>query len=63
MIVYVVLEDNNYTEYDFCGVYATFEQANARIDEIVKDNGWHEENRGLYIQEVDLEVANNQLKG
>lgn len=56
MKVYVVLESNKYTEYDFCGVYATLEKAEIRINEIVETNGIDREESGLYVEEIDLDL-------
>jgi hypothetical protein len=50
--VYVVLEQNQYTDYEFCGVYTSEEKAQERINEIIKDNPGAEE--GLYIEEIDI---------
>jgi hypothetical protein len=52
MKVYVVLESNEYTEYDYCGVYATQEKAEERIDEIVKEFPSAKDN--LYFQEEEI---------
>jgi len=51
MKIYVVLQSNRYTDYEFCGVYLTKEKAQQRVDQILKDNGKTED--GLYIEEYD----------
>jgi hypothetical protein len=52
MKVYIVLERNSNTDYDYCGVYKTQEQAEKRIQEIAKDCPPIKE--ALYIQEEEL---------
>jgi hypothetical protein len=52
MEVQVVLEQDEYTDYNYCGVYGTKEKAQERIDEIVKDHLSAEER--LYIQQVNI---------
>lgn len=51
MKVYVVLESSGSSEYEYCGVYATKEQAENRIKEIqeitIKE-------LNLYVEEIDL---------
>lgn len=52
MKVYVVLQINEYTEYEFCGVYGTREQAEKRISEIVSEH--NVEFDSLYIEEIKV---------
>ena len=52
MKVYVVLQSNTYTEYEFCGVYATREKAQQRLEEILAEYNGSDD--GLYIEEYDL---------
>ena len=37
MIVYILLESTSYSDDEFCGVFATEKQAQARLDEIIKE--------------------------
>lgn len=52
MKVYVVLEQNSYTDYEYCGVFKTKEQAKKRIEEIIKEHPSAKDK--LYIQEENL---------
>jgi len=52
MKVYVVLQSNTYTEYEFCGVYATREKAQQRLEEILSETTNIDD--GLYIEEYEL---------
>jgi len=55
MKVYVILESTSYSDYEFCGVHATREQAQKRLDEIVKEIPRQKDN--LYIEEYELEIV------
>ena len=52
MKVYVVLEQNECTDYNFCGVYKTKEEAEERINEIIKEHSNAIEK--LYIEEYKI---------
>ena len=52
MKVYVVLEQNECTDYNFCGVYKSKEKAEERISEIIKDHPNAIEK--LYIEEYEV---------
>lgn len=52
MKVYVLLENNSMTDYEYCGVFSTEEKAQSRMDEIIKEVPKTENN--LYIQEEEI---------
>ncbi|WP_432402187.1 DUF7336 domain-containing protein [Wukongibacter sp. M2B1] len=52
MKVYVVLEINEHTEYEYCGVFGTGKQAEDRIEEIVKEHNVDKEQ--FYIEEEEI---------
>jgi hypothetical protein len=52
MKVYVVLEQIECTDCNYCGVYATEENANERISEIVKE--FSVDVKKLYITEDEI---------
>ena len=54
MKVYILLESTSYSDYEFCGVYATREIAQKRLDEIVKE--FPRQKDSLYIEEYELEL-------
>jgi len=54
MIVYVVLERNRNTDFEYCGVYGTREQAENRIEELIKEFSLDINN--LYIEEVEIKM-------
>ena len=52
MKVYVILEQNEYTDYEFCGVYGTIEEVKVRIANLVNEFSIKEEN--LYWEEYEV---------
>lgn len=52
MKVYVLLESNSFTDYEFCGVFATREQAQLRLEEIVKE--LPRQRDSLYIEDYEI---------
>jgi hypothetical protein len=52
MKVFVVLEQNEYTHHDFCGVFNTKEKAEQKIDEIVKE--FKVDMEKFYIDEIEI---------
>ena len=55
MKVYVVLEQTSYSDYEFCGVHGTREQAQKRLNEVVKEIPRQKDN--LYIEEYEMEIV------
>jgi len=53
MTVFVLLEMNSYTDYEFCGVFATRAQAQKRFDEIVEEIPRQRDS--LYIEEYIID--------
>lgn len=51
MKVYVLLQENVYTDYEFCGIFSTREKAQQKIDDILAE---YEREEGLYIEEFEL---------
>lgn len=52
MIVYILLESTISTDYEFCGVFATKEQAQARLNELIKEIPRLKDS--LYIEEYEI---------
>jgi hypothetical protein len=52
MKVFIVLEQNENTDYEFCGVYGNREKAEKRIDEIVAE--FKTDIEKFYIEEYEV---------
>lgn len=52
MKVFVVLEMNGHSDYNYCGVYSSNEKAEQRIEEIVK--AFNKDSDNFYIQEEEI---------